>query len=115
MTSKYKLILAHSVRPGVGTAELHNHWRGLRYSLVQELQPSLGYDDYAQLHQVSRLDPLYLSLLFSRSHFVRSLLTLGRLNKQRARNAALAEERWDVTDEFHYPSREALLASILSK
>lgn len=93
------------------------HWREHRARLVRELRTDLGFLKYAQLHQLSRLNPIYLGIRASRSSVVTGVLSFLRGRKD-ARSKpdrhTQREERWDVTDEFWYPSREALVHAVTS-
>jgi EthD domain len=111
----YELVLCHRKKFGLGYHEFHNHWRQARSALVLELQPALGYTSYAQLHQTSRLNPLYLSILFTRSRLVTSLLASKKLPPAQPSSRMRWEERWDVTDEFLFPSKDAMVQALMSE
>jgi hypothetical protein len=108
----FKLVLCHRIQARVGNHALHDHWRQARSALVRELQPALRYDSYGQTHQSSRLDFVYLSLLFSRSRLVTSLLAVKKLSQT---PPVGSNEHWDVTDEFEYSSQESLVQAIMSE
>ena len=110
----YKLVLCHRIKVGSGAAEFHDHWLHARSALVVRLKADLGYDNYGQTHQSSRLNPLYQSILFSRSRLVTSLVSTKKGPKPQSTAAVRSEERWDVTDEFNFASREALINAITS-
>jgi hypothetical protein len=115
MSSMYKIMLCHRIKTGLGNAEFHDHWREKRSRLVLELQQPLGYTAYAQTHQLSRLNLLYLAIRATRSRPVAALLA----TKSPAPGPApdphtRSEERWDVVDEFLFPSKEALLQALTS-
>ena len=107
----YKLVLCHRIKTGVGYDEFHEHWRGARSTLIVGLQTALGYSSYAQTHQTSRLNPVYLSVLSSRSRLVTSLLATKKLPPP-ADRLMRSEERWDVTDEFLFSSKDAMLQAL---
>jgi hypothetical protein len=111
----YKLVLCHRMNPGLGDDDSHDHWRQARSALVLDLQPALGYSSYAQTHQACRLNPLYLSILFSRSRSVSSLLATKPMVARQRKSGPHREERWDVTDEFLFPSREVMIQGLMSE
>ena len=111
----YELVLCHRKKSGLGYDEFHSHWRQVRSALVLALQPALGYSSYGQLHQSSRLNPLYLSVLFTRSRLVTSLLATKKMVPRQPNSRMRCEERWDVTDEFLFPSKDAMVQALMSE
>ncbi len=111
----YKLVLCYRIKSGLGYGEFHDHWRQVRSALVLELQPALGYSSYAQLHQSCRLNPLYLSVLLTRSRLITSLLATKKMVPRQPNSRMRCEERWDVTDEFLFPSKDAMVQALMSE
>ena len=111
----FKLVLCHRIKSGVSSGELHGHWRQARGALVLGLQSALGYSSYGQTHQSCRLNPLYLSVLLTRSRLVTSLLATKKLPPPPVDSRLRSEERWDVTDEFLYPSKDSMLQALASE
>lgn len=108
----YKLVLGNRTKAGIDYSRFHDHWLRVRSALVLQLQSAMGYDTYEQTHASSRLNPLYLSLLFSRSRLITSLLSSDHLPPNSPPDY---EERWDVTDEFGFASADALAQAFLSE
>ncbi len=114
----YKVILCHRRRESVAQRKLRTHWRDSRSRLVADLRAELGYSRYAQVHQLSRRNLLYLGIRATRSWLVTTFLSLFRGRKPRRLprdRHTQREERWDVIDEFWYPSRQALITALTSR
>ena len=107
----YKLVLCHRIKAGLDHNKFHDHWQRVRSALVLQLHSAMGYSSYEQTHASSRLNPLYLSILLSRSRLVTSLLASNKLPPNSSPDR---EERWDVTDEFGFASVDALVQAFLS-
>jgi hypothetical protein len=110
----FKLVLCHRIKSGVSSGDLHDHWRQARSTLVLGFQSALGYSSYGQTHQSCRLNPLYLSILLTRSRLVTSLLATKKLPPRPVDSRLSLEERWDVTDEFLYPSKDSMVQALAS-
>jgi hypothetical protein len=107
----YKLLLCHKRRPTTSTTHFHRHFRGSRAELVRRGKNALGYIDYTQLHQSSRLNPFYQGILLTRSRLVTGVLALLQklpLLRSKRTDDTLELERWDVVEEFTYPTARAL-------
>lgn len=114
----YKILLCHRRKKGLGYHKFHTHWRESRSRLVLDLHAELGYSQYAQLHQVRRINLLYQGIRFTRSSVVTALLSAiqgKRVRKSQRDRHTQREERWDVVDELWYPSREALVEALTSE
>lgn len=113
----YELLLCHRCARSAGRTVLREHWRTVRAPLVATLKDALGYEYYGQLHRASRLNPLYLGILASRSWPLTALFSVvqGLPLPKPFRRADLADERWDAVELFRYGSREALVAALTSE
>jgi hypothetical protein len=114
----HKLLLCHQRRPTTSSRRFHRHFREARADLVRSERRSLGYSAYTQLHQSSRINPLYQGILLSRRPVVTGLFALAqKLPQPRSwggpRDPRPAE-RWDVVEEFTYGSEKALVEALRS-
>lgn len=114
----YKLLLCHRRAPEVSRKEFQSDWRDRRSQLVHALQSSLGFHQYAQIHQVSPLNLLYQGARASRSWLITS--PFAALDGQkvpppwRDTRSAKPGRGWDVVEELAYPSERALAAALTS-
>lgn len=116
MNLPYKLLLCHRRVQGVSDPDFHRHWLKERSRLVLELKTQLGYTRYTQLHQVSRTNLLYQGILLTRSPLVTGFFTPAttpELNSSQIDNPQIQQdERWDVIEQFWYPSQAALVKAL---
>jgi hypothetical protein len=114
----HKLLLCHERRKTTPSKRFHRHFRETRAELVRAERASLGYMAYTQLHQSSRINPLYQGILLSRSPVVTALFALAqkslRPRSWPLRRDASRAKRWDVVEEFTYASERALVEALRS-
>ena len=114
----YKLLLCHRPVPDLSYRQFHTHWLQQRSSLVLKLKSQLGYTQYRQLHQLPRTNILYNGILLTRSPLVTGLLTSkaskGTSSQTKSRQSQQSE-RWDVIEQFWYPSQEALVTNLTTQ
>ncbi|QDY71598.1 hypothetical protein [Qingshengfaniella alkalisoli] len=92
------LILFHRRRPSLSRSAFLDDWARRRASQVNG--PGLGLTRYAQLHQVSRLHPIYLAGRVSRSWPVMCLLAL--LNRRTLPSPRPCRAGWDIVELFEW-------------
>ena len=112
----YKILLCHRRQKGLGYSQLHRHWKEQRSRLVLDLREQLGFSRYAQLHQLSRGNLIGQAVRLSRSAGVSALIAAMQGGEKPAKGDRHArhDERWDVVDEFSYPSKEGLIQALTS-
>lgn len=112
----HKLLLCHERRQTTSSRRFHRHFCERRAELVRAERAALGYMAYTQLHQSSRINPLYQGILLSRSPVVTALFALAQKVPQprpwRLRRDALRAKRWDVVEEFTYASERSLVEAL---
>ena len=115
----YKLLLCHRCAQGLSYRQFHTHWLNQRSRLVLELKTQLGYTRYSQLHQLPRTNLLYQGILLTRSRLVTGLLasktTSETIYSQDYSCQIQQEERWDVIEQFWYPSQEKLVKALTTQ
>ena len=111
----HKLLLCHRRDGRLDRMKLHSRMRGRRRQLVLDLNQPLGFQRYAQVLQVGRLNPVYQFARLSRSRMVATLFA-AILGKQLPSlpEAHHQKRPWDVVEEFWYPNLESLKASLMS-
>jgi hypothetical protein len=112
----HKLLLCHERRPTTSARRFHRHFREARSKLVRAERVPLGYIAYTQLHQSSRINPLYQGILLSRRPVFTALFALAQKlpRPQGLGPDARRAERWDVIEEFTYTSEKALVEALRS-
>ncbi len=110
----YKLLLCHRSILDLSYRQFHTHWLKQRSSLVLKLKSQLGYTQYRQLHQLPRTNLLYNGILLTRSPLVTSLLAAKAPEKTKSLQSQ-QPERWDVIEQFWYPSQEALVTNLMTQ
>ncbi|MEX2528282.1 MAG: EthD domain-containing protein [Gemmatimonadota bacterium] len=115
-----KLVICHRLAQSRERSSIQAAWRHDLGPPTLALQEELGFTRYSQVHSVSPGHLVRRVLLLSRTRIVASLvaLTTGhRTDTPRDGGAAArgGAERWDVVDEFWWPSVEDLLAAATSK
>ncbi len=114
----YKLLLCHRSLPDLSYRQFHNHWLKQRSPLVINLQSQLGYTGYRQLHQLPRTNLLYQGILLTRSPLVTGFLAAKapeNVSSQSNNRQSQHSGRWDVIEQFWYPSQEALVTSLTTQ
>lgn len=110
----YKLLICHRSIPDLSYRQFHTHWLKQRSSLVLKLKSQLGYTQYRQLHQLPRTNILYKGILLTRSPLVTGFLAAKAPEKTNNRQSQQSE-RWDVIEQFWYPSQEALVTNLTAQ
>jgi len=113
----YRLLLCHRQSHELRDDAFHAHWREQRSRLALELQATLGFTRYAQLHKFPRRNLLYRGVRATRSWIVTAFFTAkqGRdVPSPDYDRSTAVEERWDVVDQFSFASRQDLVERLTS-
>ena len=110
----YKLLLCHRSVPDLSYRQFQTYCLKQRSSLVLKLKSQLGYTQYRQLHQLPRTNLLYNGILLTRSPLVTGLLAAKAPEKTKSRQSQ-QPERWDLIEQFWYPSQEALVTNLTTQ
>ncbi|MGB5712826.1 MAG: hypothetical protein WBM44_18185 [Waterburya sp.] len=114
----YKLLLCHRRVPDLSYRQFHTYCLNQRSRLVLKLKTQLGYTGYSQLHQLPRTNLLYNGILLTRSPLVTGLLASKapeKISSQTNNRQIQQSERWDVIEQFLYPSQDALVTNLTTQ
>lgn len=109
----FRLLICHRRKSFAGSSRAY--WLGPRARLIRGLQPALQYLRYSQVHQLGRLNPLYLGILASRSWLpTRLIATIQRRPLPPSLAQGPPSEKWDIVEEFWFESEEMLEQALSS-
>lgn len=109
------VLLCHRRRRGGGRDAFFEAWATRRAALVAGERERLGFEQYYQVHRVSRWNVVYRAIRLSRSWPVTAFVSLLRGLTPPSRSPAdppPSEERWDLVEVLLWREPESMRAML---